>query len=255
MAHRLTRSIVPALLVLAAAPAFAQDAPPAAPPGVAPAPEAAAPEAPPAARELTSAEIVAFNKALTDFSAAQAAQQKGDNQGAVARYDAALPAIRTAVEADPSKIDNVNFLANALYADAAAYGVLGQMDKVIPLYEESLPHWRTIVAAKPEDAASRAILAGILVQIGNLKLGVQDRSGARPYYAEALALSRKAVADAPADNVAKNLLLSALIGAGQTSTEEGMLEEALAMGKAMMADGTIDASNRPTVEAMTQSAG
>ncbi|WP_066702963.1 tetratricopeptide repeat protein [Sphingobium amiense] len=251
----MTRSIVPALLVLAAAPAFAQDAPPAAPPGVAPAPEAAAPEAPPAARELTSAEIVAFNKALTDFSAAQAAQQKGDNQGAVARYDAALPAIRTAVEADPSKIDNVNFLANALYADAAAYGVLGQMDKVIPLYEESLPHWRTIVAAKPEDAASRAILAGILVQIGNLKLGVQDRSGARPYYAEALALSRKAVADAPADNVAKNLLLSALIGAGQTSTEEGMLEEALAMGKAMMADGTIDASNRPTVEAMTQSAG
>jgi tetratricopeptide (TPR) repeat protein len=255
LAHRLTRSIVPALLVLAAAPAFAQDAPPAAPPEAAPEPEAAAPEAAAAARELTSAEIVAFNKAVTDFSAGQAAQQKGDNQGAAARYDAALPAIRTAVESDPSKMDNVNFLANVLYADAAAYGALGQMDKVIPLYEESLPHWRKIVEAKPEDAASRNILAGILVQVGNQKLGLQDRSGARPYYAEALTLSRKAVADAPADNVAKNLLLSALIGAGQTSTEEGMLEEALTMGKAMMADGTIDATNRPTVEAMTQSAG
>lgn len=255
MAQRLTRSILPALLVLTAAPAVAQDTPQSAPPEVAPAPDASAPEAAPAARELTSAEIAAFNEAVTDFSAAQAAQQKGDNEGAAAKYDAALPAIRTVVEADPTKIDNVNFLANALYAAGAAHGALGQMDRVIPLYEESLPHWRRIVEAKPEDATSRNILAGILVQIGNLKLGVQDRSGARPYYAEALTLSRKAVTEAPADNVAKNLLLSALIGAGQTSTEEGMLEEALTMGKAMMAEGTIDAANRPAVEAMTQSAG
>lgn len=258
MAHKLTRSVLPALLGLTAAiaaPAFAQDTPPAAPPEAAPASVASADAATAEARELTSAEVAAFNKAVTDFSAGQTAQQKGDNQGAVAKYDAALPAIRTAVEADPAKIDNVTFLANALYADAAAYGALGQMDRVIPLYEESLPHWRRVVDASPQDATSRNILAGILVQVGNQKLGMQDRSGAQPYYAEALKLSRKAVAEAPADNVARNLLLSALIGAGQTSTEEGMLEEALTMGKAMMADGTIDAVNRPTIEAMTQQAG
>lgn len=258
MAYKLTRTVLPALLGLTAAiaaPACAQDMPPAAPPEAAPASATPADAAPAEARALTSAEIAAFNKAVTDFSAGQAAQQKGDNQGAVTKYEAALPAIRTAVEADPAKMDNVTFLANALYANAAAYGALGQMDKVIPLYQESLPYWRTIVAANPQDATSRKILAGILVQVGNQKLGIQDRSGAQPYYAEALTLSRKAVADAPTDNVARNLLLSALIGAGQTSTEEGMLEEALTMGKAMMADGTIDAVNRPTIEAMTQRAG
>ena len=135
-----------------AAPALAQQSPatpsapatpntpaPATPPAEAPAPaaDAAAPAtdaAAPAAREMTPEEIAAFNQAVTDFTAGQSAQQAGDNAGAVAKYDAAIPAIRTAVEADPGKIDNVNFLANALYADAAAYGAMGQMDKVISLY-------------------------------------------------------------------------------------------------------------------------
>jgi Flp pilus assembly protein TadD len=117
------------------------------------------------------------------------------------------------------------------------------------------PHWRKLVEAKPEDATSRNILAGILVQVGNSKLAVQDRGGADPYYAEALTLARKSVEESPQDAVSRNLLLSALIGAGQTSTQEGMLEEALTMGKAMIADGSIDAVNRPTVEQMVGAAG
>jgi tetratricopeptide (TPR) repeat protein len=258
VAPKLTKAVLPALLALTAAPAFAQIAdlePPQAPPeAAAPAPEAAT-EAPPAAREMTKAEIAAFNKAVDAFTAGQALQQKGDNAGAVAKYDAALPAIRTAVEADPAAVDNVTFLANALYADAAAYGAMGQMDKVVPLYEEALPHWRKVVDGKPEDATSRNILAGILVQVGNSKLAVQDRGGADPYYAEALTLARKSVEESPQDAVSRNLLLSALIGAGQTSTQEGMLEEALTMGKAMIADGSIDAVNRPTVEQMVGAAG
>jgi tetratricopeptide (TPR) repeat protein len=258
VAPKLSKAVLPALLALSATPALAQIAdiePPQAPPeAAAPAPEAA-PDTAPAARDLTKAEIAAFNKAVETFTAGQALQQKGDNAGAVAKYDAALPAIRTAVEADPAAMDNVAFLANALYADAAAYGALGQMDKVIPLYEESLPHWRKVVEGKPEDATVRNILAGILVQVGNSKLAVQDRGGADPYYAEALTLARKSVADAPQDNISRNLLLSALIGAGQTSTQEGMLEEALNLGKAMIADGTIDATNRPTVEQMVAANG
>ncbi len=203
------------------------------------------------AREMTPDEIAAFNQAVTDFTAGQSAQQAGDNAGAVAKYDAAIPAIRTAVEADPSKIDNVNFLANALYADAAAYGAMGQMDKVISLYDEALPYWRKVVEAKPEDTASRNILAGMLIQMGNQKLAVQDTDGADPYYQEALTLARKSAAAQPTDAVSKNILLSALIGASQTTTEEGLRDEALNMGKAMMADGTIDATNRPSIEIMT----
>ncbi|MDV5824249.1 hypothetical protein [Sphingobium naphthae] len=246
-----------------AAPALAQQAPatpsapaPATPPAEAPAPaaDAAAPEsdaAASAAREMTPEEIAAFNQAVTDFTAGQSAQQAGDNAGAVAKYDAAIPAIRTAVEADPGKIDNVNFLANALYADAAAYGAMGQMDKVISLYNDALPYWRKVVEAKPTDTASRNILAGILIQLGNQKLATHDTDGADPYYQEALTLARKSTAAQPTDAVSKNILLSALIGASQTSMEEGLRDEAINMGKAMMADGTIDATNRPSIEVMT----
>ncbi|MDO7834496.1 hypothetical protein Q4610_05500 [Sphingobium sp. HBC34] len=249
----LSRSILTALLTLTAPLALAQ--PPAPPPESPPVESPPAEQAPPVARDLTQAEIIAFNRAVTAFTAGQTAQQKGDNETAAAQYDAALPAIRTAVEADPANSDNVHFLANALYAAAAAHGALGQRDQVIPLYEEALPHWRRIVEAKPADATSRNILAGILIQIGNHRLADHDRAGADPYYAEALPLARKGVEEQPGDPAARNILLSALIGAGQTSTEEGMLEEALTMGKAMIADGSIDASNRPTLDAMSGTAG
>lgn len=251
MASTFAKSALTALLALAA-PAFAQQTPDAPPPEVAAPEDAPAPEAAPVEpRELTPKEIAAFNQAVSDFTAGQTAQQAGDNQGAVVKYDAALPAIRVAVEADPTNIDNVNFLANALFADAAAYGALGQMDKLIPLYEEALPHWRRMVEAKPEDATGRNILAGILIQLGNQKLAVQDTSGADPYYQEALTLGRKAVETQPDDKVAKNILLSALIGASQTSMEEGLRDETLNLGKAMMADGSIDAANRPSIEILT----
>lgn len=239
------------------APALAQETPPTPADASAqtPADAQAAPVADPApaARDLTPAEIAAFNTAVTDFTAGQTAQQKGDNAGAVAKYDAAIPAIRTAAEADPAKIDNVNFLANALYANAAAYGALGQMDKVIALYDDALPYWRKVVEAKPADTASNNILAGILIQLGNQKLRDHDRTGADPYYQEALTLARKTAAAQPADAVSRNVLLSALIGASQTTTQEGVRDEAISMGKAMMADGTIDAINKPSIETMTGS--
>ncbi|WP_420142974.1 hypothetical protein [Sphingobium sp.] len=241
--------------MVATAPVHAQQLPDAPPPEAPPVEEAAtAEDAAPVARDLTSAEIAAFNQAVTDFAAGQAAQQKGDNAAAVAKYDAAMPAIRTAVEADPSKMDNVNFLANALYAQAAAYGALGQMDRVIPIYVEAVPHWRKLVEAKPTDVAGRNILAGILIQLGNQNLRDHDRGGADPFFEEAVKLARQTVADQPADAVSKNVLLSALIGASQTSVQEGIGDEAIGMGQAMIADGSIDATNRPQIETMTGAA-
>ena len=87
--------------------------------------------------------------------------------------------------------------------------------------------------------------------MGNQKLATHDTDGADPYYQEALTLARKSTAAQPTDAVSKNILLSALIGASQTSMEEGLRDEAINMGKAMMADGTIDATNRPSIEVMT----
>lgn len=222
-----------------ASPALAQ---PASPPAAQPAP---------AAGQMTPDQISAFNQAVTDFTAGQAAQQAGDNAGAVAKYDAALPAIRTAVQVDPSKIDNVNFLANALYADAAAQGALGKMDQVIALYGESLPHWRTLVTAKPADTASRNILAGILIQLGNQKLGAQDKAGSAPLYQEALTLARKSATEKAGDPLTRNILLSALIGASQSTGDATLQAEAVTMSKAMLADGSIDASNKPAAQALS----
>ncbi|MCI4591158.1 hypothetical protein MOK15_13785 [Sphingobium sp. BYY-5] len=247
----LTQSVLTALVsapLALAAPVLAQQAP-----TTQPTPQGAPAETAPVAREMTPDEIAAFNQAVTDFTAGQSAQQTGDNANAVIKYDAAMPAIRTAVEADPGKIDNVTFLANALYADAAAYSALGQMDRMIALYDESLPHWRKVVEAKPADAASRNILAGILIQIGNQKLATSDTNGADPYYQEALPLARQSVAEQPGDAAAKNILLSALIGASQTSMEEGLRDELIGMGKAMIADGSIDAANKPSIDALTGS--
>ncbi len=227
------------------APALAQAQAPAA------ASPAAAPAASTPAGEMTPEQIAAFNKAVTDFTAGQTAQQGGDNATAVAKYEAALPAIRKAVEVQPDKIDNVNFLANALYADAAAQSALGKADQVIALFNESVPHWRKVVTAKPTDAASRDIFTGVLTQLGNQKLVAQDKAGADALYAEAVTLARKSVAEKPADAAARNLLLGALIGQSQTSADPKVKEEAVTMGKAMLADGSVDAVNKPSVEALT----
>lgn len=219
------------------------------------APATATPAAPaaaaPAGAEMTPEQIAAFNTAVTDFTAGQTAQQAGDNATAVTKYEAALPAIRKAVEVQPDKIDNVTFLANVLYADAAAQSALGKTDLVIALFNESAPHWRKVVAAKPSDAASRDLFAGLLTQLGNQKLVGQDKPGADAFYAEAVTLARKSAAEKPADAVAKNLLLAALIGQSQTSADPKVKEEAMAMSKTMLADGTADAVNKPSAQALT----
>lgn len=252
----MTKSVLTALLLLPiATPALAQQTP-AAPAQAAPAQGSAAPQQGQAqaagAGQMTPEQIAAFNTAVTDFTAGQSAQQAGDNAGAVAKYDAALPAIRVAVESDPSKTDNVNFLANALYANAAAYGALGQMDKVIALYNEALPHWRKVVEAKPADAASRNILAGILIQVGNQKLAAQDKAGSAPLYQEALPLARKSVEEKPTDALSKNILLSALIGASGSTGDAAIQTEAVTMSKAMIADGTVDAANKPAAQMLAE---
>lgn len=243
----MTRTALIALMMTMTAPAIAQTA-------AAPATPTPATPAPAGAAQMSQAQVAAFNQAVTDFTAGQTAQQGGDNAGALAKYEAALPAIRTAVQVQPDNIDNVNFLANALYAAAAAAGAQQKLDATLAYYEESVPFWRKIVAAKPADAISRDILAGIVIQLGNAKLAKQDKAGADPFYAEGLALARKSVAAKPADPVAKNILLSALVGASQTSADTKIKDEAVAMSKAMLADNSVDAVNKPSAQALAGTA-
>jgi tetratricopeptide (TPR) repeat protein len=204
---------------------------------------------------MSPEQIAAFNQAVADFTAAQQLQQAGNNAGAIAKYEGALPAIRTAVKMQPNNADYTKFLANALYATAAAQASVQNFDAFISLYKEAVPLWRGIVAANPTDATSRNILAGMLVQLGNKALSTQDKATAGTYYTEATALARKSVAAAPADPVNKNLLLSSLIGLSQTSTDKAVMDEVLAMGKRMLAEGSIDAVNKPSIEIMTGAKG
>src|SRR3546814_3783455 len=94
----------------------------------------------------------------------------------------------------------------------------------------------------------------MLVQLGNKSLSGQDKATANGYYKEATELARKSATAAPTDAVSKNLLLSALIGLSQTSEDKAVRDEAVAMGKTMMADGTIDAVNKPSIEIMPRTA-
>src|SRR3546814_11372563 len=75
----------------------------------------------------------------------------------------------------------------------------------------------------------------MLVQLGNKSLSGQDKATANGYYKEATALARKSATAAPTDAVSKNLLLSALIGLSQTSEDKAVRDEAVAMGKTMLA--------------------
>lgn len=210
--------------------------------------QAQAPDAAP-----TQEQVAAFNSAIADFTAGQKAQQAGDNAGAVAKYDAALPAIRDMVRAQPDNADNVSFLANALYAAAAANGGLQKIDVMLALFEESAPLWRKVVAAKPDDAQSGRIFGGILIQLGNARLANSDKAGAASFYAEALPLVRS-LADKQSDAPTRNLLLSALIGASQTHEDKALSAEAASLSKEMLADGSVDAVNRPAAEILSQAA-
>lgn len=252
----MNRALLTAILVSCSVPAFAQqqDAPapatpetaaPTAPETAAPATEAATPT--PAPATLTPEQVAAFNQAVKDFSAGQQAQQANDNATASAKYAAALPAIREVVKAQPDNIENVNFLANALYASAAAEIALQKTDQGVALMEESIPHWRKAVAASAADTASQKVLASLSTQVANVKLSKQDKAGAAPLYAEAVALSRKLVATAP-DAANKNLLLGALIGASQTSEDAAIKTEAASLSKSMLADGSVDATNKPAAQ-------
>jgi len=199
-----------------------------------------------AASPFTAEQIKAFNAAVATFTEGQKAQQSGDNATALSKYESALPAIRDIVKAQPDNIANVNFLANVLYAAAAANAGLGKMDALVPLYEESLPYWRQVVASKPE-MANRNLLAGILTQLGNVKLGKQDKAGAVPLYTEALTLARQSVAE-KADPQNKNLLLGALIGASQAADDPQLSDEVKSLSKEMLADGSVNAANKPAAE-------
>ncbi|TNE41659.1 MAG: hypothetical protein EP321_03170 [Sphingomonadales bacterium] len=241
------RALLTALVFSIAVPATAQEA--ASPPASTSDQDQNAPSAP----AMSPEQIAAFNQAVADFNAGQQAQQGGDNMTALAKYEAALPAVRDAVKVDPANLDYVNFLANALYAAAAANAALQKMDAIAPLYEESAPYWRQVVKAKPADAQSRMVLTSILTQLGNVKLIAQDKVGAAPYYTEAVQLARKSVAE-KADAANRNMLLSALVGASQASEDPAIKAEAATLSKAMLTDGTVDAINKPAAEILSQSA-
>lgn len=237
------RAMLTALLFVPALPAFAQEAA-SAPSGPAPATPAAADAAAPA---LSQEQVTAFNQAVKDFEAAQAAQKGGDNQTALAKYESALPAIRDAARVQPDNLDTVNFLANTLVATAATKAALGDMAALVPLYEESIPLWRKVVAAKPADAAVRKVYVTILTQVANSKLSGQDKAGSAPLYDEAIALARKSVAE-QSDAANKNMLLGALIGGSQAKEDAALKSEVATMSKAMLADGSVDAANKPAAQ-------
>ncbi|HEY1124478.1 MAG TPA: hypothetical protein VGE65_02505 [Sphingobium sp.] len=237
----MTRALLAGFLIFAAGPLAAQ--------ATAPSPPASAAATP--ANPFTAEQITAFNAAVTTFTEGQKAQQAGDNATALTKYEAALPAIRDIVKAQPDNLTNVNFLANVLYAAAAANAGLGKMDALVPLYEESLPYWRQVVTAKPE-MANRNVLTGILTQLGNVRLTQQDKAGATTFYTEALSFARQSVAE-KADAQNRNLLLSALIGASQASEDEAVKTEVATLSREMIADGTVNPANKPAAQILAGS--
>src|SRR3546814_12512447 len=139
-------------LSAAAAPALAQEqAAPAQEPAAstaAPAPTPAQPSTEAPAGKMTQEQIAAFNQAVADFTAGQQLQQAANNAGAIAKYEGALPAIRTAVKAQPNNMDYVSFLANTLYSDSADQAEVNTYESLLIHYKAKLPQGRQAVASK-----------------------------------------------------------------------------------------------------------
>jgi len=223
-----------ALLLTAALPASAEEATP--------------------QNSLSTEQTSAFSTAINEFTAAQKAQQAGNNTIALSGYERALPAIRKVVEVQPDNLANVKFLANVLYVTAIAKASTQNFDAAMPLLEESLPQWRKIVAQEGSDTQSQTLFASILTQLGNAKTGKQDKTGALPLYTEAIAQARQALTKKP-DKSSKNLLLGALIGASQAGDDPVLKSEVAAMSRSMIADGSVDATNRPSAQILARSKG
>lgn len=199
---------------------------------------------------LSQDQIVAFNQAVSDFNAGQEALKQKNYAEATAKYQSALPAVRDAVRSAPGNMDYVNFLANLLYTNAAAEAALQKTDQALALMEESIPHWRRVVESKPAEQQNQRVLASILTQVANAKLVKGNKAEAAALYNESLALARRLVSATP-DAANRNLLLSALVGASQTGTTAAKAE-AIKMAKAMIADGSVNAANKPAAEVLSR---
>src|SRR3546814_8991590 len=103
---------------------------------LAPTPAQPSTEAP--AGKMTQEQIAAFNQAVADFTAGQQLQKAANNAGVIAKYEGALPEIRTAVKVQTNNMDYVSFLANTLYADAAEQEAVQNFDAVLSVYQEAL---------------------------------------------------------------------------------------------------------------------
>lgn len=237
-------------LVLAGAPAFAQETAPADP--AAPAAAQAQPNAgaQTSAPQLTAEQVEAQNKAIADFTAAQQAQAAGNHAEAVAKLEPALPVIREIVSRDPNSIQNAGFLASALTITANSQGAMGNIDAIPPLYTEAAPLWMKVYQSDKANAGVRGTLVSILVNLGNFNLNQQNKSAAQPNFEQALAIVREGRAADPANAEMANAEFSSLIGLNQSTGEASYLEQAKPIGEELRAKGTVSAANKPAVDAI-----
>lgn len=237
-------------LVLAGAPAFAQETVPADP--AAPAAAQTQPNvgAQTSATQPTAEQVEAQNKAIADFTAAQQAQAAGNHAEAVAKLEPALPVIREIVSRDPNSIQNAGFLASALTITANSQGAMGNIDAIPPLYTEAAPLWMKVYESDKANAGVRGTLVSILVNLGNFNLNQQNKAAAQPNFEQALAIVKEGRATDPANAELANAEFSSLIGLNQSTGEASYLEQAKPIGEELRAKGAVSAANKPAVDAI-----
>ncbi|MEZ5710839.1 MAG: hypothetical protein R3E02_15785 [Blastomonas sp.] len=200
--------------------------------------------------QLSAEEVAAQNQAVADFTEAQNLLNAGDNAGALAKIEAALPTIRQIAARDAANVQNAGFLASALTMASNAQGALGNMDAIAPLYAEAVPQWRKVYDADPTNAGVRDTMISMMINLGNFNLIQQNKEVALPIFTDALSLvqtARQADATSP---VLANAEFSALIGLNQSTGDPAYIEQAKPVGEELRSKGIVNAANKPSVDAI-----
>jgi len=202
------------------------------------------------APQLTAEQIEAQNQAIADFTAAQQAQAAGNQTEALAKINAALPAIRDIAARDASNVQNAGFLASALTIAANAQGALGNIDAIAPLYAEAAPQWTKVYQADKTNQGVRDTLVSVLVNLGNFNLSKANKTEAQPYFEQALAIAKEGRSADPASPELANAEFSALIGLNQSTGDAAYLDQAKTVGAELREKGIVNAANEPSVTAI-----
>lgn len=203
------------------------------------------------ADETVAPEYEAQSTAMASYQEGLAMLEAGDNAGAKAKFDSALPVLRTIATSRANEAAVQQFIASALSQAANAEIGLGNSSAATALQTEAIDHWRAAYFSDKTNMPARNLLLEFLNSAGDAKILAGMNADAGPYFSEAMAIADDAMTTMPDDTDLANYKLTALVGLHRVDDSAGYLDMAEVIAADLKAKGAVSARNRNSVDALT----